>query len=102
MTGATRPSSPPEGDEDLSLLTRYARMLAERPAWRWHGRVVEAVGQVIKSEGPFCTVGECCEILDDSGARHAGEVIGFRGNQVLAMPIDRLGAIHYGNAVAAL
>jgi flagellum-specific ATP synthase len=77
-------------------------MLAERPAWRWHGRVVEAVGQVIKSEGPFCTVGECCEILDDSGARHAGEVIGFRGNQVLAMPIDRLGAIHYGNAVAAL
>ncbi|HWZ12185.1 MAG TPA: FliI/YscN family ATPase [Acidobacteriaceae bacterium] len=91
-----------QGAGGWEMLGRYARELASRPAWRWHGRVVEAVGQVVKSEGPFCTLGECCEILDDSGQRHAGEVIGFRGNQVLTMPIDRIGAIHYGNAVAAL
>ena len=34
-------------------LTPYMTQLAERPAWRWSGRVVEANGQTVEAEGPL-------------------------------------------------
>ena len=83
-------------------LAPYFEQLAVRPAWRWHGRVVEANGQTIESEGPPCSVGECCEIVDAEGGRHAAEVIGFRGPRVVAMPLDATQGIRYGDALAAL
>ena len=49
-------------------LTPYLMQLANRPAWRWSGRVVEANGQTVEAEGPLCSVGECCEIVDGDGA----------------------------------
>jgi flagellum-specific ATP synthase len=79
----------------------YFKALAERPAWRCEGRIVEALGQSVRSEGPLCQLGETCEIVDSEGKRHLGEVIGFRGNQVLSMPLDRVPGIRYGNRVAA-
>jgi flagellum-specific ATP synthase len=87
---------------DLNSLAPYFDQLATRPAWRWHGRVVEANGQTIESEGPLCSVGECCEIVDSDGGRHEAEVIGFRGPHVLAMPLDATQGIRYGDALAAL
>jgi hypothetical protein len=87
--------------EAVSLAPYFDR-LAVRPAWRWHGRVVEANGQTIESEGPRCSVGECCEIVDADGGRHEAEVIGFRGAHVLAMPLDATQGIRYGDALAAL
>jgi flagellum-specific ATP synthase len=47
-------------------------------------------------------VGECCEIVDQYGRRHLAEVIGFRGANVLSMPVESTDGIRYGNAVAAL
>lgn len=86
---------------DGSLAPYFAR-LNERPAWRWNGRVVEANGQTVESEGPLCSVGECCEILDGGGRRHRAEVIGFRGRHVLAMPLEAMQGIRYGNTVLAM
>lgn len=83
-------------------LAPYYGRLSERPAWKWHGRVVQANGQTIESEGPPCFVGECCEVIDSAGARHHAEVIGFRGPNVLAMPLDSTQGIRYGDALAAL
>ncbi len=83
-------------------LAPYFTQLAARPAWRWSGRVVEANGQTIEAEGPFCSVGECCEIVDSGGRRHRAEVIGFRGRHVLAMPVEATQGIRYGDAVMAL
>lgn len=80
----------------------YYAQLASRPAWRWSGRVVEANGQTIESEGPLCSVGECCEIVDGNGLRHRAEVIGFRGRHVLAMPLEATQGIRYGDAVLAM
>src|SRR5258706_13546103 len=87
---------------DSAGLAPYLRQLAERPAWRWSGRVVEANGQTIESEGPLCSVGECCEIVDGNGLRHWAEVIGFRGRHVLAMPLEATQGIRYGDAVLAM
>lgn len=83
-------------------LGAYFTQMAARPAWRWSGRVVEANGQTVESEGPMCSVGECCEIVDGEGRRHRAEVIGFRGRHVLAMPLQATQGIRYGDAVMAM
>ena len=88
--------------EGTGSLTPYFAQLASRPAWRWSGRVVEANGQTVESEGPLCSVGECCEIVDSDRRRHRAEVIGFRGRHVLAMPLEATQGIRYGDAVLAL
>jgi flagellum-specific ATP synthase len=87
---------------DSVNLTPYLAQLAVRPAWRWSGRVVEANGQTVEAEGPLCSVGECCEIVDSEGQRHRAEVIGFRGRHVLAMPVKATQGIRYGDAVLAM
>src|SRR5882757_857605 len=83
-------------------LTPYLMQLANRPAWRWSGRVVEANGQTIEAQGPLCSVGECCEIVDEQGHRHRAEVIGFRGRHVLAMLLEATRGIRFGDAVRAM
>lgn len=86
----------------MSLLGTYFSRLNQRPAWRWRGRVLDAVGQTIESDGPLCSVGECCEIIDGKGERHLGEVIGFRGSNVLSMPLESPDGIRYGDHVSGL
>jgi flagellum-specific ATP synthase len=90
-----------EGADQTSLVPYFAQ-LAAKPAWRWSGRVVEANGQTIEAEGPLCSVGECCEIVDGDGLRHRAEVIGFRGRHVLAMPLEATQGIRYGDALLAM
>ena len=82
-------------------LTHYAELLQRHQPWRWSGRVAESVGQTIESSGPPCSVGECCEILDRNGVRHMAEVIGFRGSNVLSMPIESTEGIRFGDRVEA-
>ncbi len=88
--------------DGLMLLGTYFTRLRQRPAWQWRGRVVEAAGPTIESVGPLCSVGECCEIVDGQGRRHAGEVIGFREDRVLSMPLDSTEGIRYGDQVSGL
>jgi len=47
-------------------------------------------------------VGEVCEIEDNSGFPHLAEVIGFRGSNVLSMPVETTEGIRFGDTVAAL
>src|SRR5271170_46883 len=89
-------------DTSSNRLGVYMTQLANRPAWRWSGRVVEANGQTIEAEGPLCSVGECCEIVDGDGLRHSAEVIGFRGRHVLAMPLEATQGVRYGDAVLSM
>src|SRR5215469_10469373 len=80
----------------------YLERLRESATWRLCGRVIEANGQTIESEGPPCSVGESCEIVDRSGDRHLAEVIGFRGRRVLSMPLEDTQGIRYGDRVLPL
>ncbi|HEY6448459.1 MAG TPA: FliI/YscN family ATPase [Acidobacteriaceae bacterium] len=86
----------------MELLETYFARLRQRSALRWRGRVIEATGQTIESEGPPCSVGECCEIRDAAGATHPAEVIGLRGTGVLSMTLDTADGIRYGDPVVAL
>ena len=84
------------------LLGRYFAKLHRGQPWRWRGQVLESVGQTIESSGPLASVGECCEIQDQFGCPHLAEVIGFRGSNVLSMPVETTEGIRFGDPVAAL
>jgi flagellum-specific ATP synthase len=86
----------------MNLLETYFSRLQQRSPIRWRGRVVEAAGQTLESEGPPCSVGECCEICDSDARFHAAEVIGFRGSRVLSMTLAAADGIRYGDPVMAL
>jgi flagellum-specific ATP synthase len=47
-------------------------------------------------------VGECCEIEDKAGRLHLAEVIGCRGSNVLAIPVESADGIRFGDQVSAL
>jgi flagellum-specific ATP synthase len=96
------PSNPTPATPTASLLGRYFTRLERGQPWRWRGRVVESVGQTIESAGPLATVGECCEIVDQFGQLHLAEVIGFRGSNVLSMPVESTDGIRFGDSVSGL
>lgn len=84
------------------LLARYFARLDRGQPWRWRGRVLELVGQTIESAGPLASVGECCEIEDQFAEIHRAEVIGFRGSNVLLMPVETTEGVRFGDCVTAL
>jgi flagellum-specific ATP synthase len=83
----------------VNLLDPFFRRLEQISTWRSTGRVKKAVGFLIESEGPYCSVGECCAIVGADGREHPGEVVGFRGSTVLSMPLDRLDGLRFGDRV---
>ena len=84
------------------LLDGYFARLKRGQPWRWRGQVLESVGQTIESAGPPASVGECCEIQDQAGHAHLAEVIGFRGSNVLSMPVETSEGIRLGDPVWSL
>lgn len=84
------------------LVETLDTVLHRQYAWRWTGHVLDATAQSIECAGPLCSIGDCCEIFDSAGKRHAAEVIGFRGERVLAMPLVGIEGIRHGDAVVGL
>jgi flagellum-specific ATP synthase len=84
---------------DEPLLRPYFRRLEEFSVLRWTGRVTKAVGHLIESDGPLCSVGEGCAILTEDGRTFSGEIVGFRGRTVLSMPLERPSGIRYGDRI---
>ena len=63
----------------------------------------QVIGVVIESNGPAMSVGETCEIRYKRQAEPVvAEVVGFRENKVLLMPLGELGGIGAGAEVKAL
>lgn len=83
------------------ILSAYFQQLEMSSGLRWRGKVVQVVGQLVESEGPYCTVGEACEIVDSRGRHWPGEIVGFRGHTVLSMALRRPTGIRFGDQVVA-
>jgi flagellum-specific ATP synthase len=81
------------------LLAPYTRYLEDGSTLRWSGRINQVVGNLIESEGPFCSVGEACEIVGAGGRSFAGEIIGFRGSTMLSMSADQPQGIRFGDRI---
>jgi len=80
-------------------LAPYFARLESCSGLRWQGRVSQVVGPLVESEGPFCSVGEVCRIIDAQGRVLPGEIIGFRGTAVQSMPLELPRGVRYGDRV---
>ncbi|MCP9454614.1 MAG: FliI/YscN family ATPase [Nitrospira sp.] len=64
------------------------------------GRVVQAVGLVIEGYGPATTIGELCKISSEHGEqRLAAEVVGFRDDRILLMPLGEMRGVGPGSVI---
>ncbi|HXZ11139.1 MAG TPA: FliI/YscN family ATPase [Candidatus Sulfotelmatobacter sp.] len=88
-------------NDDIILLEPFFRRLGQLSLWHSTGRVTKSVGFLVESDGPCCSVGECCDVIGADGVAHPGEVVGFRGRTVLSMPLDRPSGIQFGDRVIA-
>ena len=72
------------------------------PAVRRMGRVASVTGLVIESEGPNVGLGELCLLSSErDGFEVMAEVVGFRGERVLLMPLGDTAGLHAGCPVTA-
>jgi flagellum-specific ATP synthase len=78
-------------------------MLQSADLVRQNGRVRQVIGVVIESLGPNMAIGETCHIQYKRTAEPVlAEVVGFRDNKVLIMPLGELMGIGAGSDVVSL
>lgn len=65
------------------------------------GWISEIIGLVVTSMGPPVAVGEVCRITSPDGEITPAEVVGFRGNRVLLMPLGNIEGVAPGYLVTA-
>jgi len=85
-----------------SLLSPFFAAVNATATLRWHGRVTQVVGNVIESEGPLSSLGDSCEVISSRGDVYPGEIVGFRGNTVLSMTLQRPKGVRFGDSVVGL
>ncbi|HCL00244.1 MAG TPA: flagellar protein export ATPase FliI [Candidatus Marinimicrobia bacterium] len=88
----------------MNLLTQriesYTNILESLSPVRIDGRVSQVVGLVIEAILPDGTLGELCEIHVKSGEVIRAEIVGFRQDKVLLMPLDETVGISPGNRIS--
>ncbi|HSZ16189.1 MAG TPA: FliI/YscN family ATPase [Terracidiphilus sp.] len=82
-----------------ALLAPYTHHLEVGSTLRWRGRITQVIGNLIESEGPFCSVGETCNLVGHGGRSFSGEIIGFRGSTMLSMAAEQPQGIRFGDEI---
>jgi len=82
-------------------LEKYCDRIDRSSTIKFSGRISHVVGLVIESVGPAVSIGELCYITNDRGERLAAEVVGFKENKVLLMPLGEMKGINPGSEVTA-
>lgn len=85
------------------LLDSLDSRLSQRDLVRVNGRVSKVVGLVVESKGPDVRVGDLCDIRFRKGRKNLeAEVVGFRDDRVLLMPLGELRDIGPGCEVVSM
>ncbi|NJD37926.1 MAG: FliI/YscN family ATPase [Geobacter sp.] len=71
-------------------IQRYLRVVDTYNPVRLHGKVTQVVGLVIEGYCPETSVGAICEIRPKGGVPIPAEVVGFKENKTLLMPLGDL------------
>ena len=79
---------------------RYLRAVESVNPIRLHGKVTQVVGLVIEGYCPDTSVGAICEIRPKDGAPIPAEVVGFKDNKTLLMPLGDLRGVGLDSLIA--
>ena len=81
-------------------LTSLLPRLNDTDSLSIHGKVLKAVGLTVEGSGPSASIGQCCQILKESGELVTeAEVVGFRGDRVMLMPLGEMQGISTGDRI---
>ncbi|HNT36719.1 MAG TPA: hypothetical protein PKH07_17155, partial [bacterium] len=79
----------------------YRERLLRTDPIKNNGRITQVVGLVLESVGPAASVGELCHLCPEGGQAIPAEIVGFRGDRVLLMPLADTRGIRPGCQVIA-
>jgi flagellum-specific ATP synthase len=78
----------------------YSGRIDEVGTIRQSGRIVQIIGLVVESHGPAVSIGDLCRIENpEAGESIKAEVVGFRDNRILMMPLGPISGIMPGSTV---
>lgn len=83
-------------------LNKYREKIREIKPFRLIGFVDSVSGLTVESIGPVASVGEVCRIYSENEEEILAEVIGFRQNRLILMPIGKTSGIRPGLKVTPL
>ncbi len=85
-----------------NCLAKYHDILNRSDFIKYYGKVSKVVGLTIESDGPEVDIGELCRLHASRGKRVIQtEVVGFKDNKVLLMPLGEMTGVGPGNMVVA-
>ncbi len=80
-------------------LERCAELLGDLEPVRVRGRVRQAIGLVVQADGLALPVGAACDIRTSGGGVVPCEVVGFREDVTLLMPLEDLQGVRRGDEI---
>jgi len=81
------------------ILTERFNDLSQSELTIRDGKVIQVIGLVIEATLPGGRMGELCNIYSENGEVIRAEVVGFKGDRVLLMPLDEIIGISPGSRV---
>ncbi len=88
---------------DLNFnIDRYLNIIENIETTRRRGRITKVVGLILEANGPACSIGCICDVISkDKNSVITAEILGFRENKVLLMPLEEVHGIGPGSQVVA-
>ena len=82
---------------------KLIEMVDKLPVCSLKGRISQAIGLTLEATGPRLSLGELCYIRTNHGTGQyiPAEVVGFRNNRTLLMPLGELEGIGPGSELVA-
>jgi flagellum-specific ATP synthase len=84
-----------------SVIQQMSPSIAGIELLPWVGEVTEMVGLLIASRGPVTSIGDFCEVQTSTGRSVRAQVVGFRNERVLCMPLEEIDGLQVGDRVIA-
>lgn len=81
-------------------LEKYFKCLENYKPIKCKGKIVQIIGLTIEAKGPLGNVGEVCYIVTPVG-RIKAEIVGFKGDRTLLMPLEEMNKVGPGCDVIA-
>lgn len=83
-------------------LDKYFMALERTDPIKTNGKVTQVIGLIIESQGPGANLGELCYVFPNNGSEKIqAEVVGFKENKILLMPLGELKGIGPGCEVVS-
>lgn len=80
-------------------LDKYKEIVKDENVFCEIGKVCDIIGLIIEADGPKSSIGDLCHIKTSSSGVVNAEVVGFRDNKILLMPLCQMDGLKPGDCV---